>query len=134
MKLNTQQKIAANLKMLRLSRNLKQADLAERLDIDRSVYALYENCRRAPDLDTLDNLCRFYGIRIELLMQSSPEQIVSEAAYCAVCEDGDRKILTLFRGLSLFSKGKLLEKAENLAEWDAFYANQREQLTSRVAQ
>ena len=31
MKLNTQQKIAANLKMLRLSRNMKQAEFAEKL-------------------------------------------------------------------------------------------------------
>lgn len=132
MKLDTQERIAANLKQLRRSHNLSQAQLSSTIQLDRSLYALYESGKRTPDLDVLDRICLFYGIRIEVLMKTDPENVVSEAAFCQLCDDGDLKILDLFRALTPFSKGKLMEKAESLAEWDAFRANQRQKLQSHL--
>ena len=131
MKLETQMKIAANLKQLRHSKGLSQAQLSSKVHMDRSIYALYESGRRTPDLEFLYMLSKFFGIRMELLFDTDPERVISEAAYYEVCDDGDIQILTLFRDLSPFSKGRLLEKAETLAEWDAFRADQLKELQER---
>ena len=53
MKYDTQMRLASNLKRLRVSYGFSQKDLAERLQIDRSLYALYENGKRCPDPELL---------------------------------------------------------------------------------
>ena len=45
-----------NLKRLRKSRNLKQEDLAEKLNVTRQTVSGWETGRRQPDLDMLKNL------------------------------------------------------------------------------
>lgn len=131
MKLETQLRIAANLKRLRRSKDLSQAQLSGMVEVDRSIYALYESGKRTPDVEFLYLVAKIYGIRMETLFDADPDKIVSEAAFNEVCDDGDLKILSLFRDLTPFSKGRLLEKAETLAEWDAFRADQRRELENR---
>ena len=51
MEFQTQMRLAANLRQLRVSSGLSQSELARRLQADRSVLALYESGRRCPDLE-----------------------------------------------------------------------------------
>ncbi len=128
MKLETQMQIAANLKALRQSKGISQRELAAKMGLDRSIYSLYENGRRVPDSELLYLLSKFFQVPMELLFETSPDKVVSEAAHRALYQDIDGEILSLFRALTPFSKGRLLEMACHLAEGDAFRAEQRKAL------
>lgn len=132
MKLETQMKIATNLKMLRTSKGLSQTEIAAMLDIDRSSFALYESGRRIPDAEALLKIARYFGIRMELLLEVEPDKIVSEAIDAEICEEGERELLSLFRAMTLFSRGRLLEKAQELVKEDHFRAEQRKVLKARL--
>ena len=106
MEFQTQMRLAANLRQLRVSSGLSQSELARRLQADRSMLALYESGRRNPDLETVYKLSKLYGLRMETLLECDPVNIVGEAAYAKVCEDGEKNLVWTFRKLSLFSKGR----------------------------
>jgi len=125
MKLETQKRLAANLRRLRNSKDLSQLKVAGYLGIDRSLYAQYESGRRCPDAELVNDIARMYGIHVDMLLNCDPETIVSKAAFESVYDDGDRKLLAAFRSLSPFSKGRLLEKAEDLLAWDAMMADKQ---------
>jgi len=126
MKLETHMRLAANMKLLRVSNGYTQTELARRLQSDRSVLALCESGRRSPDLETVYKLSKLYGIRMETLLECDPVNIVGELAYTKVCENGEKELVETFRRLSAFSKGRLLEKAEDLLAWDAAFHRIRE--------
>jgi len=126
MKLETHMRLAANMKLLRVSNGYTQTELARRLQSDRSVLALCESGRRSPDLETVYKLSKLYGIRMETLLECDPVNIVGELDYTKVCENGEKELVETFRRLSAFSKGRLLEKAEDLLAWDAAFHRIRE--------
>ena len=118
MKYDTQMRLASNLKRLRVSYGFSQKDLAERLQIDRSLYALYENGKRCPDPELLYDAARIFGIRMEILLDSDPESVASQADCSTLCSEEDLRLLSIYRRLSPFSKGALLERAVFLEESD----------------
>lgn len=62
-----------NLKRLRKMRNLKQEDLAERLNVTRQTVSGWETGRRQPDLDTLKQLAEALNADIyELIYGEKP--------------------------------------------------------------
>ena len=128
MKLETQIRLAANLRRLRICRDFSQAQLAELLGINRSLYALYENGQRCPDAELLYEAAKFYGVTMELLLSANPEFVTGEAECSKVCQDGEHQLLTLFHDMSPFSKGRLLERAEYLAAWDSSMATRQKAL------
>ena len=85
MKYNTQMRLASNLKRLRVSYGFSQKELAERLQIDRSLYALYESGKRCPDPELLYDVARIFGIRMEILLDSDPESVASQADCSKLC-------------------------------------------------
>lgn len=121
MKYETQMRLAANLKRLRLLNGYSQAYLAEKLQTDRSVLALYESGRRCPDPEMLYSLAQIYGLPMEILLETDPEMIADKSASRNASEKGEKELLHFFRRLSSFSRGRLLEKAEDLLLWDAAY-------------
>ena len=126
MKYETQMKLAANLKQLRTIRGYSQAFLAQKLQMDRSVLALYESGKRCPDPEILYRLAQIYGLPIETLLVTDPELIAVEISSRRAVEKGEQELLHLFRRLSAFSRGRLLEKAEDLLLWDmAYFSNKK---------
>jgi len=125
MKLETQKRLAANIRRLRNSKGLSQVYMARYLCIDRSLYTQYELGRRCPDAEILNDIARMYGIHVDMILNCDTDSIVSQAALESVYDDGDRKLLTMFHSLSPFSKGRLLEKAEDLLAWDAMMAEKQ---------
>jgi len=132
MKLETQMRIAENLKRLRVSKCLSQAEIAAALKLDRSSLSLYESGRRTPDAEGLLQIARYFGVQMELLMETDPNRIVSEVACYEICSGSEQELLTIFRRLTPFSRGRLLEKAAALAEWDDFRAAQQKALQKRI--
>ena len=62
-----------NLKRLRISRNLKQEELAEQMNVTRQTISGWETGRRQPDLDTLKQLAEVLDADIhELIYGDKP--------------------------------------------------------------
>jgi DNA-binding XRE family transcriptional regulator len=50
------------LKMLRVSRNLRQTDLAVSLGVNRKTIAAWENGVSLPSVDKIDAICEFFSV------------------------------------------------------------------------
>ncbi|MGE6602636.1 helix-turn-helix domain-containing protein [Lysinibacillus fusiformis] len=56
---------------LRKERKLSQYDLAERMNLSRGQIANYEQGKRQPDFDTLEQFADFFGVSTDLLLGRS---------------------------------------------------------------
>lgn len=56
------------LKELREDRDLTQQDIAEMLYVKQSAISSYERGLRALPIDTLETLCRFYGVSSDYIL------------------------------------------------------------------
>lgn len=71
-----------NLRYLRKSRNLKQTDLSDMLNISRQAYSNYETGSRTPDLDTLLQICNFYQITLnDLVLSNLRDELYSASGF-----------------------------------------------------
>ena len=127
----SQHEIGRKLKVLRTSQGISQNELAELLDMDRSYYSLFESGRRVPDIDLVYSIAKIFQISMELLIEAEPERLISQAVYYRIYDRDDLKLLNLFHSLTPFSKGRLLERADMLAEWDAFRAKRLKKLNAK---
>lgn len=59
---------ASRLRQLRQERKLRQKDMAEKLGITESAYGYYEQGRREPPYETLQQLADFFGVSIDYLL------------------------------------------------------------------
>ena len=58
----------SNMKSLRLENNLRQEDIASKLNITRQAYGLWETGDRTPDIDSLIFLAKFYNVSLDFLV------------------------------------------------------------------
>ncbi|MBR3366318.1 MAG: helix-turn-helix transcriptional regulator [Lachnospiraceae bacterium] len=61
-------KFGEKLKALRKEQDLTQDDLAEKLGISRSAVGMYEQGRREPDFEILDNAAELFNVSIGYLV------------------------------------------------------------------
>ncbi len=80
--------IAKNLIELRKNRNLKQTDLSEALGYSDKTISRWENGTSVPDIETLVNIAKFYGIGIE--------DLINENAVTKSSEDEENKFRQKF--------------------------------------
>lgn len=94
-----------NLKRLRNQRNLKQEDLAERINVTRQTISGWETGRRQPDLDTLKKLAEVLDVDVhELIYGNKPgayPKFQRKYVICTKVFGGIMVILLLFRLLIL---------------------------------
>ena len=50
------------LKQLRVGKNLKQADVATALNVNRKTIGAWEKGKSLPAVDMIDAICEFYGV------------------------------------------------------------------------
>ena len=50
------------LKMLRVSKNLLQTDVAAALNVNRKTVSAWEKGKSLPAVDKIDAICQFYGV------------------------------------------------------------------------
>ena len=61
--------IKDRLKLLRLKRKLKQREVAEYLNTTTACYSHYEQGRREPSIETIRQICKFYNISADYLLE-----------------------------------------------------------------
>ena len=67
------------LQELRKSRSLTQEELAEALFVSRTAVSKWESGRGYPNIDSLKEIARFFGVTVDELIR--PEEVVSAAEY-----------------------------------------------------
>ncbi len=78
--------LSKTLKQLRTQRSLGQKELAAALHCSVPAVSTYETGRHEPDLDTLIDIARFYGVSVDYLLGLSdvPDPADSPRLICAV--------------------------------------------------
>lgn len=106
---NIKKIFGANLKKLRISRNLTQEQLAEFLDLQVQTISFIENGRSFVSSELFAKICNFFDVSLEKLvkpqfleysegMESIKKEIIQLLSDC------DEKILTNYRNILLCLK------------------------------
>lgn len=64
-------KLGENLKSLRKQKQLSQSDLAKHLNISRQAVSSWETGRNTPDIATLSQLAKLYGLPVDQLISTN---------------------------------------------------------------
>ena len=67
------------LKELRISKDLKQSDLAHILGVSSSAIGSYERCERQPTYELLLEYAKYFGVSIDYMLANSNEKLTVEA-------------------------------------------------------
>jgi len=70
--------LSDNIRFLRKSKGLTQADFAERIGVNRSVIGAYEEGRAEPKLQTLQTICGYLNLSIDDLLNKRFEGLEQE--------------------------------------------------------
>lgn len=62
-------KLGENLKKIRTSKNITQAELAEKLSVDKSFISNIENGKNNPTLSTITNLAKALKVTVDELFK-----------------------------------------------------------------
>lgn len=112
--------ISSTLKALRKANGFTQAQIAEKLNIDRSTYSYYELGKINPGVGALITLAELYGISIDEIVnynESAPslsKVAASKSDYSALSED-ESKLIASYRLLSNEAKEDVLISVVNIA-------------------
>lgn len=131
MNLETQLRIADNLKALRITRDYNQAQMAEIAKISRSLYVKYELGKTTPDAEVLYNLANRFGFDMGILFEADRQVFLSHLAASQFCDDELQELMSMFRKLSPMARGMLLERALHLLDWDRLRNNNTIALSNR---
>lgn len=65
--------MASRMRELRKAMSVKQKDIAEAIDVDRTTYNKYENGCSEPNLETMSKLADFFGVSLDYLAGRSDD-------------------------------------------------------------
>lgn len=118
--------LAKTLKALRKANGFTQAQIADKLNIDRSTYSYYELGKINPGLGAIVTLSELYGISIdEIVYYNNPKAvpaISTGASEYAVLSEDEKKLIESYRKLNNGEKENVLLSVVNIAR-DADSAN-----------
>lgn len=63
------------IKTLRNNRGLTQSQLADKIEVARTTYAMYEQGKREPDFETLKRLADFFDVSTDYLLDSDDQKV-----------------------------------------------------------
>lgn len=110
--------VGRNLKALRLYSRLSQAEMAEAINLSRSMYMQCETGNRALDTDDIYNLSAYFNINYDLIFEEDADIFLSRLAANEPIEQKGRDLIDTYKQLSLFSKGRLVQFAQELLNSD----------------
>ena len=128
MKIETQQRIARYLKIIRVSNSLNQSQMADFAGVSRAVYMSYENGKRTPDAEVLFNIAARFGLNMSVFFENDYYRLLSHIENGELYDDGLVKLINNYKELSSFSKGMLIERSECLKDWDKIRESKRKML------
>jgi len=62
------------IKKLRAESNISQNDIATLLNISRQAYSLYENGKREPSIDTIQQLAEIFNVSVDYLLGNTDKK------------------------------------------------------------
>lgn len=112
--------ISSTLKALRKANGFTQAQIAEKLNIDRSTYSYYELGKINPGVGALVTLAELYGISIDEIVNSNSEsstvlKVASANSDYSLLSDDESKLIASYRLLSREAKEDVLISVINIA-------------------
>ena len=116
MDINTQKKIAVNLKLLRNAYGYTQAEVAEELHICRSTYTLYELGKKLPSTDMLVDLATLYNVRLDALLNIKTDVYIQKVFSHERSQRDIAHLVEAYFRLPPHAQGKLMERADILLE------------------
>lgn len=94
--------LASNLRFLRKQKGITQNDLADQLDVQRTMISAYEDGRSEPKLATLTKLCEILEVGVEELLDHDIEKLGRKALQkrginilTIAADDSDKENITL---------------------------------------
>lgn len=103
--------IGDRLRDLREARNLKQTDVAKALCISNKILSSYERNISVPTIDNLKNLCEFYNVSADYLLQielEKAEALSAETSAPMMVSPKQKKLLSYFERLNTENKEAIL--------------------------
>lgn len=91
------------LRDLREARNLKQTDVAKALCISNKILSSYERNISMPTIENLKNLCEFYNVSADFLLQielTKEERSAEGSSTLAIISPEQKQILSYYERLS----------------------------------
>lgn len=91
------------LRDLREARNLKQTDVAKALCISNKILSSYERNISMPTIENLKNLCEFYNVSADFLLQielTKEESPAEGSSTLAIISPEQKQILSYYERLS----------------------------------
>lgn len=82
-----QSNLPSTLKALRTAAKLTQSEFAEKVGLGRTTYAMYEQGKREPDLETLKIIAKYHKVTIDYLIGHKSEDELKEADFQAFAND-----------------------------------------------
>ena len=131
MKLETQKNIGQNLRILRLSKGLSQSQLADITGISRNLYAAYELGNRTTDAEFLYQLSGVFGFEMSIFFEKTPELFLRMIEEKELFDKGFLELSSLYKQLSVFSRGRLLERGQWLLSMDSQTRSRREAIYAK---
>lgn len=102
MGINQYIKIGSKIKKARLSKGIRQKDMAEKLELSVSTYSNYENNYREPKLDIVEKICGILDITIDELVDfpinstesssAAPLPYEQSYSYASSAEELDKRL------------------------------------------
>lgn len=132
MKLETQMLIAKNLRILRTSKCLSQAEFAKLIGVSRSTYASYELGNRIPDAEVLFAISKRFGIHMNILFECDQYKFLGYLEGCEIYDDELLDLITNYKNLSAFARGMLIERSLSLTEWDKMIESNKRALSEKL--
>lgn len=108
--------LSNRLKSLRTHRNITQSDLATRIGVARTTYAMYEQGQREPDYETLQRLADFYEVSVDYLLGRTETPNATNVDDQADKSHFISKIASEFPDINLMFKDMESLSAEDLEE------------------
>lgn len=116
MNLEMQMQVAGNLRYLRTVFGQTQTQVADRLHMGRSTYALFESGKKIPGADIILDLADYYHVRVDTVLRSGNEKFENNII---IADDSKNKVLQLvdtYYKLSPHGQGRLIERSAALLE------------------
>lgn len=103
---------ASRLKALRKQHKLMQKDIADKLGISESAYGFYEQGRREPSLDTINQLSDIFNVSVDYLVNGTSDAVPREST------DYEKRTgsFVISEQQNVYSPSKQLTKDELLQE------------------
>lgn len=115
--------IGENIKKFRVFRKMTQVELGEAVGRSKNVVSNWERGDNAPDLDTLEKICKILKVTPNQMFGWEPnEEYERYRTYLMTFKGPENGLNTPFLGLSLFVLriGNFTEKGAKISIWNTF--------------